>query len=246
MLRIHSRSALLTVIVASAVAGCSGSHGSRPAGKYTGAAAFHVRRTQLCLLPEPYNRDEFGQYVNDQALLIRSSIVLEKALLYPNVKSPAGTEDLHWLRDRLRVSTQPDSELIVVNLSGDDRVQVSGLIQGIVSSYLDAQQRNEMSRKIIQRDGVIKAYMRESQSLRRETAATTRKTQSIDSAEPRVDDEYEMLARKKIVQELADRVSRLDIEMSAEPRVTLIAGPSVTVETGSSADIVFPDLNAHP
>ena len=89
----------------------------------------------------PFNSENFRMYKETQARLIKSHFVINAALrkkgisVLPLIKAKKQPAD--WLADRLRVSTDGDSEIIEISLTGQNAQQIEKLVNAIVDAYFE-------------------------------------------------------------------------------------------------------------
>ena len=98
-----------------------------PSDRPGAVVVFHIERTTPMLLPSRSEvvRDNFEEYREAQAALVRSRRVLNSAINNPEVRTTelireAEPDQVTWLEANLRVTSNPGSSFLRVELDGKD------------------------------------------------------------------------------------------------------------------------------
>jgi capsular exopolysaccharide synthesis family protein len=116
--------------------------------KYTSYALLRVYSIEQAVAdknPNGTSRTEFGTYLSTQASLMKSHTVLNRALrqdvgggqLMVNLPMIQSADDpISMLDEKVLIEFSDKSEIMKVSLTGDDPVQVTGVVNSIVDSFM--------------------------------------------------------------------------------------------------------------
>ncbi len=125
---------------------------SGPAAWYLVPAAKYKTQARLQLAAQPpkvlfrtvetdTNGDDYKRYQNTQLTLVKSQLVLNAALVDKSVSKYAMIRDkidpIDWLKENLRVEFVGASEVMEISLSGDDPVEIAGIVNAVKKAYMD-------------------------------------------------------------------------------------------------------------
>lgn len=152
--------------------------------------------------PERFTRDAFDIYKNTQAQLLKSPVVLTRALRAGNrVTLTVGTEQkqievaklqavrreddpVRWLQNALQVSFPGDGEIMKVSLTGDDPQEAAALVNAVVDAYvvevIDAE-RNRRNQRLSELD---KVYVDKEEEVRRKATELRQLARAAGTSNP--------------------------------------------------------------
>ncbi len=143
-LRRRQTLALGVALLATAISG--------PAAWYLIPAAKYKTQARLQLAAQPpkvlfrtvetdTNGDDYKRYQNTQLTLVKSQLVLNAALVDKSVSKYAMIRDkidpIDWLKENLKVEFVGASEVMEISLSGDDPVEIAGIVNAVKKAYMD-------------------------------------------------------------------------------------------------------------
>lgn len=130
---------------------------------------------------DPAAMERFGQY---QAALVRSRLTLSAAINTPGILEialfrDASPDPLSWLADNLRVTLNPSSNLMTVELDGEDEKEVIRVLDAIRKAYM-ARTMELSNRSLTRRhEDLEKVIAERKQELVRDTRRLEQITASI-------------------------------------------------------------------
>jgi hypothetical protein len=161
----HRPSVMLVCVASLLAAGCSGSARQQPPaataaapakGSLEAVAWLRVRR-------EPGgDQGEYDAYRNTQAVLIKSSNVLNAALRQPGIAGlrtlGEQPDPLGWLARAITVTIPAESEVLQVRLRGDDAQEIQQIVNAVIRVYLDDVVGKEKTERLARRDLLEQKY----------------------------------------------------------------------------------------
>ena len=89
---------------------------------------------------ETETENNYKRYQKTQQTLVKSRLVINVALLDGNVSKyrmvREQSDPIAWLQDNLEVEFVGDSEVMEIALSGDDPVELAGLVNAVKKAYM--------------------------------------------------------------------------------------------------------------
>jgi succinoglycan biosynthesis transport protein ExoP len=146
LLRALRRRQMLALGVAILAAGIAGPSAwfLLPPAKYKAQARLQVAAQPPKVLfqtIENFAGDDYRRYQNTQQTLVKSRLVLNTALQDPKVGwfrlVREQIDPIAWLQDELKVEFVANSEVMEIALSGNDPVEIAGLVNAVKTAYMD-------------------------------------------------------------------------------------------------------------
>jgi capsular exopolysaccharide synthesis family protein len=124
-----------------------------PAQLFTARARIHIASSPEGLLGKkgPDSAGDFANFQKTQVTVVKSKLVLKAALkLTPvadqHLERRYGSP-LEWLMEHLEVDFTEGPEILRISLSGDDREELTAVVNGVMTAYLDEFINNERTRR---------------------------------------------------------------------------------------------------
>jgi capsular exopolysaccharide synthesis family protein len=171
-------------------------------------------------------QQEFENYKNTQAQLLRSPFVLNTALRKPEISKLAMIQrekpnEIAWLQDHLSVSFPGDSEIMQVSLTDRDPKEVMKVVRAVVEAYKNEVIDKESAKKRGKYSDVTQIYRDKEEATRKKRAALTKLTEDLNTT-----DKDNLSVQQRVAIDLAAEsrreLSRVQFELSKQ-RMDLVA-----------------------
>lgn len=135
-----------------------------PAAKYSAKTMLHVATHRPKVLFDTAERQTDSRaYQRTQVTMVRSRLVLEKALRTPEVERLTmvrrEVDAAEWLEKELLVDFPNGSEILVIGLSGDQPEDLAILVNAVADAYLQAVHELELQARIVRLEKLKKLYL---------------------------------------------------------------------------------------
>jgi hypothetical protein len=224
-----SRRLILVIVALLAIGGTATAlvwNYAYPSHRPGAVVVFHIDR-RAPLLPAirgEVEHDDVDEYLQGQLALLRSRRVINTALNDPEVKETllvrkADPDAMTWLEANLRVTSNPSSSFIRVELDGEDTIEVLLVLNAVAKAYLAASSEQDHGARI----GRLSELERACQECRREVELARSDLSRLASGGM----SYQFLLHIRTEEEFAEevKVARNELRRVRLERVLLEANP---------------------
>jgi succinoglycan biosynthesis transport protein ExoP len=167
--------------------------------------------------------DDFRRDQKNQEVLVKSRLVVNAALQDPAVKGyriiREQIDPVAWLERSLEVDFIQDSEIMEIALSGDDPIEIAGLVNAVAKAYVD-EVTNAGARSRADRHAKLQKIKDKYDEMLKERRERLRANPG--RALDQVALESEIAAMADVAQKIGAELQTLAVELAAPPRVRTI------------------------